>query len=235
MFFSSGGGVFLCPLAYLHRGVTSNSTHKPDSSVISAGLSFSTLLPSRFFQFPSDLLAGSLSLLPSNCLETPLKWSSSSIPSVYPDPLMSSGAFFRYLHTDKELSTRGGGGIWLKVMERWQAKPGGRWRMMMKAGKLRWEWWFERGADGMSRRQKKKRKRRGKARGQWNGQVHKVNYRFRQGVLMFKGIQAEGEKRDKRLKGLKQRTASHLLTEAALLNTLLSVISPCFLLLPCSL
>lgn len=155
MFFSSGGGVFLCPLAYLHRGVTSNSTHKPDSSVFSVGLSFSTLLPSRFFQFPSDLLTGSLSLPPSNCLETPFKWSSSSIPSVYPDPLMSSGAVFRSLHTDKELSRWRGGDIWLKVMERWQAKPGGRWRMMMKAAKLRQEWWFERGADGMSRRQKK--------------------------------------------------------------------------------
>lgn len=76
-------------------------------------------------------------------------------------------------------------------------------------------------------REGKKRRGRGEGRGQWNGQVLKVNYRFRQGVLMFKEIQTEGERRDERVKWLKRRTASHLLTEAALLNTLLSVISPC--------
>lgn len=82
---------------------------------------------------------------------------------------------------------------------------------------------------------KKRRGRgeRGERRGQWNGQVLKVNYRFHQGVLMFKEIQTEEERRDERVKGLKRRAASHLLlTEAALLNTLLSVIALCFLLLP---
>lgn len=48
----------------------------------------------------------------------------------------------------------------------------------------------------MSRRQKKKRERRGKGRGWQNGQVFKVNYRFRQGLLMFKEIQTEVEKGD---------------------------------------
>lgn len=160
-FLFSGRSISLPSVAYLHGAQTSNSTHKPNLSVFWAGVSFLTLLPPRFFQFQLHLVAGS----PFSChpIVCPLSLND-HLPSILIiglDPAMSFGAVCRSLCANKEHGRWRGENIWLEVMERWQAKPGGKWRKAMKATKLRGEWRLQRGAVRMSRKQKKGREKWG--------------------------------------------------------------------------